>query len=67
MESTGTRIRAIRKKAGLSQIDFSKKICISQGQLSAAENNKMCLSKAVLRLISILFDVNEDWLINGSK
>lgn len=67
MESTGTRIRCIRKAAGLSQVDFSKKICISQSHLSKVECDKMKLSKSAIRLTCILFNVNEDWLINGSK
>lgn len=67
MESTGTRIRCIRTAAGLSQVDFSKRICISQSHLSKVECDKMRLSKSAIRLICILFDVNEDWLVNGSK
>ncbi len=67
MESTGTRIRCIRRAAGLSQVDFSKRICISQSHLSKVECDKMRLSKSAIRLICILFDVNEDWLVNGSK
>lgn len=67
MESTGARIRRIRKATGLSQVDFSKKICVSQSHLSKVECDKMKLSKSVIRLICILFDVNEDWLVNGSR
>lgn len=63
MESTGTRIRCIRRAAGLSQVDFSKRICISQSHLSKVECDKMRLSKSAIRLICILFDVNEDWLV----
>lgn len=50
MESTGTRIRCIRRAAGLSQVDFSKRICISQSHLSKVECDKMRLSKSAIRL-----------------
>lgn len=67
MDSMGARIRSIRKNSGMTQMDFCKKICISQPHLSGIETGVQAPSNTVIRLISILFNVSEDWLISGEK
>lgn len=67
MDSVGKRIKAIRKGKGLTQQEFSNLICVSQAFLSMVEHDKENPSKAIVRLTSILFDVKEDWIINGTK
>ncbi len=63
----GNRIESLRKKKNMTQQEFCRFVCVSQAYLSMVEHDKVNPSKAVIRLISILFDVNEDWLINGSS
>lgn len=67
MDSIGIRIRSVRNNAGQTQAEFSKNIRISQPHLSGIEKGHCQPSGAVILLISILFHVDEDWLINGSK
>ncbi|MDR1629747.1 MAG: helix-turn-helix domain-containing protein [Oscillospiraceae bacterium] len=67
MKDIGSRIKKVRVINKFTQREFSKSICISQPHLSEIENNKEKPSKAVIRLISILFKVSEEWLINGSE
>lgn len=63
----GKRIKSLRKKKGMTQQEFCKSVCVSQAHLSMIEHDRVNPSKAVIRLISILFDVDEDWLINDSS
>ena len=64
-EMLGDRVRQVRRAQSLSQVEFGHKICISQAHLSKVERGKEGLSNSTLRLISILFDVNEEWLRTG--
>lgn len=63
MNTVGQKIKSIRKKMGLTQQEFSESICISQAHLSMIERDKENPSKAVIRLISILFNVDEAWIL----
>ena len=63
----GDRIKQIRKAHSLTQIEFGNKICISQPHLSKVENGEEGLSKSALRLISVFFDVDEEWLKTGQQ
>lgn len=67
MEHIGARIKEVQVANKLTQQEFSKSICISQPHLSEIENNEEKPSRAVVRLISILFNINEKWLISGHK
>jgi transcriptional regulator with XRE-family HTH domain len=40
MDTIGDRVKGIRKKNKMNQIEFSEKIGISQGRLSEIEQNK---------------------------
>ncbi len=63
----GNRIKSVRRKAGMTQREFSKSICVTQPFLSMVEHNKVKPSRSVIRLMCILFDVKEDWIIKGNK
>lgn len=67
METIGKRIRSVRQRENLTQEEFAKKICVCRPHVTNIEKGKDNPSKAVIRLISILFDVSEDWLVNGKK
>ena len=66
MINIGSKIKQVRKERKLTQREFSKAICISQPHLSKIEHNEENPSKAVVKLICILFDVSENWIINGN-
>lgn len=63
----GERIKELRKKNNLTQSEFGSKIAISQTHISKIENGEEHISRAVIKLISIVFSVQEEWLLNGEK
>lgn len=67
MATLGDRIKQIRKENCLTQMEFASKLRISRPHITNIENNKDKPSGTLLLLISILFNTDEDWLINGSK
>lgn len=56
------KIKSIRLSNKLRQTDFAEMICISQPHLSRIESGQDCPSKAVIRLISLQFGIDEDLL-----
>lgn len=67
MNQIGNRIKDVRHTQGLTQAQFSRSLRISQSHLSGIEKGHYQPSGPVLLLISILFGVNEEWLIKGSN
>lgn len=61
----GERIRILRKKEGLSQIEFCKKIKLSQGRLSEIEQGKNNPAFDTLVSIKSVFNISLDWLVTG--
>ncbi len=59
------RIIMLRNMLQLSQVNFAKKIHISQGALSQIENGKSQISLETLRNISHELNVNCNWVVNG--
>ncbi len=65
-ESTGTRLQAIIKHSGQSQIEFSRQIGISQGYLSQMLMDKRDLSGFVLKNLATAFSqYSLKWLLTG--
>ncbi len=60
------RIIMLRDLLNLSQVNFAKKIHISQGALSQIENGKSQISLETLYNISKELNVNCNWIVNGS-
>ena len=56
------KIKSIRLDNKLRQIDFAEMICISQSHLSRIESGQDYPSKAVIRLISLQFGIDEEFL-----
>lgn len=56
----------LRDLLNLSQVNFAKKIHISQGALSQIENGKSQISLETLYNISRELNVNCNWIVNGS-
>ncbi|MGG4449486.1 helix-turn-helix domain-containing protein [Brevibacillus porteri] len=61
----GERIREIRKKNQMNQIESSNQIGVSQGTLSELEQNKYNPSLETILAIIKEFNVNATWLLFG--
>ena len=66
METIGTRIKEIRKGAGLTLEKFGAKIGITAASMSTIENGKSNPSGQTVLMICREFNVNEDWLRDGT-
>ena len=66
METIGTRIKGIRKGAGLTLEKFGSKIGITAASLSTIENGKSNPSGQTVLMICREFNINEDWLRDGT-
>lgn len=67
MEGVGLRIKELRKGLYLSQVEFSKRIGVTNAHISAIEKGKTAPSPALIKLISKEFKVTENWLIDGTE
>lgn len=61
----GERIREIRKKNEMNQIEFSNRIGVSQGTLSELEKNKYNPSLETILAMIKEFNLNATWLFFG--
>ena len=66
METIGTRIKEIRKGAGLTLEKFGKRIGITASSCSTIENGKSNPSDQTVLMICREFNINEDWLRDGT-
>jgi len=60
------RLKKIRKVLDLTQQEFADRIGIARGNIGAYEVGKNAPSDAVISLICREFNVNEEWLRNGT-
>lgn len=60
------RIKQIRKEIGLTQVDFGEKIGVKGNTVTNYETGLRNPTDAVILSICREFDVNEDWLRNGT-
>ena len=60
------RLILIREEAKLSQAKFAEKINVSRNFISLVENGNRDLSDRTIKDICSTFDINEEWLRNGS-
>ena len=59
------RIKEVRLTLGLSQAKFAKAISISNGYIAGIELGNRNVNDRLIKLISIAFNVSENWLKNG--
>jgi transcriptional regulator with XRE-family HTH domain len=59
------RIRQVRKILNISQKDFAKSICISNSYLADVENSARKSNDRIVKLVSIVYGVSEQWLKTG--
>lgn len=61
----GERIKKVRKREGLSQADFARKLRISRAHVSKLESGQAVPSRQLLTLISEIYFVRLEWLLDG--
>lgn len=66
MSTVGERILSVRRKKCMKQETFGKALEVSQAHVSAIEAGKESPSKPLLLLMSYVFCVNFQWLLDGS-
>jgi transcriptional regulator with XRE-family HTH domain len=59
------RVRDVRLKVGLSQVEFSKRIFFSKGFYGDFETGKKKVTDRIIQLVSSQFNVNKEWLKTG--
>ena len=62
----GERIKSIRKTLGLTLEKFGDRIGLKKNSVSQIENDRNNLTEANARAICREFNVNEEWLKNGT-
>jgi len=65
MKTIGQRLKAWRKESGLTLVQLSKKISVSQGSLSDQENGISLPSSTTLQKMCLRTDINVHWLLTG--
>jgi transcriptional regulator with XRE-family HTH domain len=64
VDTIGLKVRGIRKKHNMNQIEFSKKIGVSQGRLSEIEQDKTKPSADTLMQLRKHFKIDLNWLLH---
>jgi transcriptional regulator with XRE-family HTH domain len=64
METIGIKVKGIRKRHKMNQIEFSEKIGISQGRLSEIEQDKTKPSADTLIQLRKQFNIDLNWLLH---
>ena len=59
------RIKQIRKEFGLSQVEFGKRIGISDAAVSKIESGKNTPAETTIKLICKEFRISDVWLMKG--
>ena len=59
------RIKQIRKEFGLSQLEFGKRIGISDAAVSKIESGKNTPSEPTIKTIAHEFRISYDWIVDG--
>lgn len=59
------RIRGLREKAGLTQMDVAESLCVSQAAYSRLEKGEVEISLSKLFVLSELYEISLNDLIQG--
>ena len=63
----GEKLKAARNKAGLSQEELAKKLCVSRQAITKWENGRGTPDIENLKALSALFDVSVDYLLSEGR
>lgn len=67
MTSINERVKEVRKQLNLSQEEFGKSIGLSKSGISNIENGTRNVNSKHVKLISMVFNIDEQWLLTGIK
>jgi len=59
------RIKEARKALNLPQRDFARAMCLSNSYLADIENDHRKANDRIVKLASMVFGINENWLKTG--
>lgn len=62
----GNRFKQIRKSLNMTQKEFAESLGVTQTTISGIEKNVANSSLTLAKLISLKYNINEDWLLNGT-
>ena len=62
----GERVKEVRKLLNLTQEEFGNKLGVTKATISRLESGVINLTEQTLKLICREYNVNSDWLINGT-
>ena len=65
MKSINERIKEVRTVLKITQVNFSKKIYISQGSYNEIETGVRKVNDRIIQLICNQFNIDKDWLKTG--
>ena len=65
MSTANERFKAVRQALGLSQGKMAQIIGLTKGGISELENTKRGISERHIRILDIMFGVNDNWLKTG--
>lgn len=66
MYTINQRLREVRRILGLNQEKFAKELGVSRTHISNMENGNDNPSSALIKLISMKYNIDESWLIDGT-
>lgn len=64
-DGSGSRLKEFRKALSLTQIEFAKKLNVSNGHVSDLEKDRKNITESLLKLLNYEFKLNINWLITG--
>lgn len=67
MKDICVRVKELRKELGMSQVEFSKNLGVTNAHISKIEKGGTVPSEALIKLISKEYSVNSEWLKDGKK
>lgn len=65
LSNPGTRLKALRSRLGIGQVDFSRAIGVPQSNLSPWESGKRTVPMPVLLAICSVYGASQAWLVDG--
>ena len=66
-ETINDRIKNVRHKLGISQINFCREIFLSPGHYAGIELNNREVNKRIIKLVSVIYNVREEYLKTGRE
>lgn len=66
MNEINERVKYLRERLNINQTDFGKRIGINQSTVAGYERGARTPRKATITAICKEYNVNEEWLLNGS-